>query len=291
MKKGDLAPARRLMAATRERAWAERSLYTDCLAVADLDLLENWCRCEPLSPDPWLLRGKARISWAWDARSSGRASEVTEEGWRLFYSRLGLARRDLEWAAERLPADPTPYICQMTVEMGGGGSTEALYDFFAEATRRHPTSYDAHSNTLYALTRQWLGSHEEMFEFARASAEKAGFDNDLAAMVAQAHGQRLVYLQFFDRDAEGMEAYLRDRNVLREVAYLFDRTFASSHYRERVDSFQAWNDFAFWFYRTEDAKRLRLCLNVIRKRYAGLFWGYYKNPAPLIAEAEAMARG
>lgn len=290
LKKGNAEPVRQLMAPTQDREWVARCLYSLCFSGVDVELFEEWCRCEPLSPDPWLLRGKARINWAWDARSSGRAEEVTEEGWRLFYQRLGQARTDLLWAAERLPADPVPYVHLIQVHMGSGPGSETIHQLFREATARLATFYEAYSAAQYALTQQWLGSHEEMFAFTREGLEKASYDNDLAALIARAHTLRRFYIRNFDQDAEGATAYLQNREVQREVTTYFDRIFASNRYRESLASFEAWNDFASWFFRVGDKRRLRLCLEKIRGRYSGGDWEFYREPAQILREVEEMAR-
>lgn len=288
--KADVEPARRLLEPTRNRAWIERYYYSLCMAEVSVDCFEDWCRCEPLSPDPWLLRGRARIAWAWEARTAGRAEDVTEEGWRLFFLRLSLARRDLLWAAERLPADPTPYVHLIRIHMGGGTGTEEIYRLLGEATARLSTHFEAYLAAQLSLAEKWQGSHDEMFGFARASVERAAVDNDLAALMANAHSLRYLHFLQFEKNSQGAGAYLQDRNVQREVAAYFDRFFASKSYREGFASFKAWNEFAYWFYKCEDKRRLRRCLEVIRGRYAGGFWGVYQNPEKILKEVEEMAR-
>ena len=175
--------------------------------------------------------------------------------------------------------------------MGGGQGSEGIYEYFNEAIARDPTSYEAHASTLYALTEQWKGSHDEMFRFARAAAEKAAPDNDLAAILAYAHGLRYLYFILFDDDVDAADAYGESHEAQREVAILFDRTFAADSYREDPNSFKAWNMFTFWFYQAGDARRLRRCLEILRGRYTGSFWEHFRDPQETLRKVERTARG
>src|SRR5262245_43970923 len=53
-----------------------------------------WCEARKDSALARLVRGTHYMHWAWEARGSGWANSVSEDGWKLFRERLGLAKKD-----------------------------------------------------------------------------------------------------------------------------------------------------------------------------------------------------
>ncbi len=289
-KRGKLDRAAALLAETREGPWHERSFRLGMISDdAPLEPLDEWCRYEPTCPDAWLMRGIRRAHWAWEARGSGRASTVDEDMWQVFHQRLESGESDLLWAAELSPEDPEPYNCLITMAMGLSHGAGVVRRHLQQALARDPEHYSAYASATYALTEKWSGSHDQMFEVAREAAGRASAGNDLAGVLIDAHVECWAYIRTFDEDAEGAREYLAGREVRREVAELFDRTLASSHYQPRRQSHRAWNNAAFWFWLTRDKKRLVLSLERIGKAFKEGPWHYYGHPARAIAAARRMA--
>jgi hypothetical protein len=85
--------------------------------------------------------------------------------------------------------------------------------------KRHPYHRIAHEHMLQYLCRKWFGSHEEMFDFARAAAAAAPPGDPLGYLVAVAHVE-----QWLDLPDEEDLAYLQRPDVLAELHAAVDRT-------------------------------------------------------------------
>ena len=280
-----------LLAARRQAPWDERSFCITTLSGrGPLDTLDAWCRNEPTSPDPWLLRGMQRIEWAWEARGSGRASSVDEEMYRGFHHRLDAAERDLLWAADLLPEDPVPHASLITVAMGLGQGEHHIRHHLQAALERDSEHYAAWSHAVYALTEKWCGTHQEMFDLARQAAARADPGNDLAGVLIFAHIERWLYFSAFAEDPEGGREYLQNPEVRQEVSELFDRTMDVALEMPRRASCTAWNNAAFWFYLIRDAARLKISLKRLGRAVDLETWAYLRQPAKAFAAARKLAR-
>ncbi len=152
-KRRKLDRAAALLAQRRTAPWHERSFCVGMFAdKAPLEALDAWCRFEPTCADAWLLRGIRRVHWAWEARGSGRAAEVEEEMWPVFFQRLESAVSDLSWAAELVPEDPEPHGRLISAAMGLSYEPEQILELLRQALARDPEHYTAYSTATYALT-------------------------------------------------------------------------------------------------------------------------------------------
>lgn len=287
---GQLDRIRALVASTRG-SWGDRGLCTELFRNASIPSLEHWCRQEPQNPDAWLMSGMARISWAWDARSSNRAKQVREAQWVAFEARLALAQKDLQKAVALYPEDPTPWAGLIWIHRGGGSGYQPVYDLFAEGIGRDPVNFLVHKNAILALTQQWHGSHERMMAQAREAASLAAPDNDLAGLLAYGHFYGQFYLSNFDNDKAATKAYRTDPANRKEVAALFDRVAAARQGGPLpLRSVPSWNHFAYWFRLTEDRARLAHCLELVAGRYSFELWGSCNvSPNSVLAEVKAFA--
>ena len=290
MRRGKTDAIAELLEKHRKPPWEERSFVLSQLAdETPLDVLDVWCRFDPTCPEAWLLRGVRRIRWAWEARGGDRASEVEEEAWEVFFQRLHSAESDLLWAAELVPEDPTPYSSLISVAMGLSQGKEAVVSHFKAATARAPEFLAAYSRATHALTEKWSGTHDDMFAVARQAAKLAKPTNDLAVVLIDAHVERWLYFDSFDEDEEGAKAYLHDREVVSEVAMLYDRTMRRGRPSKRSGSKGAFNIAAFWFYLVRDKNRLRDSLRKIDEDFREHPWAYFADPDEVIAHAYEIA--
>jgi hypothetical protein len=139
---------------------------------------------------PRAIRGLFLIQHAWAARGSGYASEVTDEGARLFHERLSQAERDLEKAYELNPQAPAIPAALIYVGTGLGRDRTFIERQFTRAVTVDPYHYDAHANKWWHLQPQWYGSVEEAFAFASEAARRAPKGSKLRLLLARAYFER-----------------------------------------------------------------------------------------------------
>jgi hypothetical protein len=217
---GEPGPARDLLAATG-RDWARRQHRVATLSYRALDLgwLDRWAAEYPDDPTSVLLRGRQHIELAWEARGSGRASTVTEAGWRKFSANINIAERRLSEATEVLPDDPTPWAQLLTVAMAQSKPIDELHRIFGEAVDRDRWHHGAHDIMQNALYEKWLGDPGMALEFARSTSAAAPAGATVHALVAEAHWEEQIA-----RKLPGKDYWLR-REVRSDILAAHDRRF------------------------------------------------------------------
>jgi tetratricopeptide (TPR) repeat protein len=130
--------------------------------------------------DPWLVElaaGELAIKRAWDARGTGFADSVTEEGWKTFAAQLAAAREHLTKAWRLHPEYPEAASRMITVVMGESeshGDTEGLW--FDRAVAAQFDYLPAYTAFVNALLPQWGGSLEAMYAFGLECLNTKRFD-------------------------------------------------------------------------------------------------------------------
>lgn len=172
--------------------------------------LDEWAAADPRNAVPWLMRGIRGVSWAWEARGSGRAEDVDPKAWPVFYERLENAESDLAVAAALDPSDARPWIRLITVAKALSMPLPERHALFEEATRRAPHSFDAHLMYLDAIAEKWGGSHRASLAHARRIASEAPASSGLASLLADVHFEIAAA-------SESMEGYFERPEIREEL--------------------------------------------------------------------------
>ncbi|MET9439557.1 hypothetical protein [Streptomyces sp. NPDC006610] len=103
------------------------------------------------------------------------------------------ARESCRAAAERLPADPTPWLGLLMLERELGPE-EAVVRGFEEVRARHREHHHAHHLMVARLAERRAGAGSdplhEVYDFADWAAEQAPADSPLAVLPVVAHAER-----------------------------------------------------------------------------------------------------
>jgi hypothetical protein len=133
------------------------------------------------------IQGGFNKNYAWDARGSGWANTVTDQGWDLMRQRLLKAQNALE---EAWQLDPTDYQAaneMINVELGQGQSRDRMELWFNRAMNVFPDDYAACSNKLYYLEPKWYGSEQAMIDFGRECLAQANWRSRIPLVVVDAY--------------------------------------------------------------------------------------------------------
>jgi|694.fasta_scaffold102572_1 hypothetical protein len=119
-------------------------------------------------------------AYAWHARSDEYASEVTEEGWRLFGERLAEARTVLDQSKALSPACPVWWFVCQRVALGQGWPSADYDSLFKEAKAFEPDfhPYDL-SRAKYLLPR-W---HGQPGEWAKDASDRIPLQGESGAAI------------------------------------------------------------------------------------------------------------
>lgn len=192
----------------------------------------------PASPVPLTVKGVAYIGYAWDARGSGWANTVTEEGWAKMRERLAVAEELLEKAWKLDPKDPAPPTRMLVVELGQGRGRERMELWFKRAMEADPDNYSACAKKLYYLEPKWHGSAEDMLAFGRECLQSGNWDARLPFFLVDAH------LKLSDYRQNQRQDYFKQGNVWSDIQSVYQpylTFFPNSTYdRSMYAKFACW---------------------------------------------------
>ncbi|WP_431947508.1 hypothetical protein [Actinacidiphila sp. bgisy167] len=165
----------------------------------DVGGYERWLpkvvEAEPECGTALLVAGARQVQWAWEARTRARASQVSQEQFRVFHERLEAAEDLLYRAAEREPESAAPWYFLQRSGRGLGVGADLARLRFEATVRRCPGHLGAHLERLQQVCRKWGGSYEEMHAFARESMLGAPEGSALGVLVAVAHLEHWLDLE------------------------------------------------------------------------------------------------
>jgi tetratricopeptide (TPR) repeat protein len=133
------------------------------------------------------VRGEFFIAYAWEARGSGTADKVTQEGFEHFGARLTEAHKALAEAWRAQPGDVFVATDMLTVLLGLGGSREEVETWFERAMKAEPNNVAACEAMLNYLDPKWYGSQDEMLEFGRSCRATQNWRAGTPLLLADAH--------------------------------------------------------------------------------------------------------
>jgi hypothetical protein len=239
---GDWRPAHEALEATV--GWGDRLVVLDALQHAP-SFPDDWVTSAPSSAFPLVARGAFHIRQAWKARGSGRAHDVTQDGWRGFTEHLDLAADDLQRAMETSASDPTPWAYMVTVAMGLSMPKDEIIRIVAESDARALGLRHVYARATTALSHKWGGSHQLMLDFVRDAAVRLPDGSEGLDCVAGAHIEVYTYLKNFEKNEAEQTAYFKQADVASELADAADRSVFSPEYRRTLVTRSLWSDFAF----------------------------------------------
>lgn len=136
--------------------------------------LDEWKAVRPNSITQRVAHACALTTYAWDARGSEWASEVTEQGWKSFGERLTQARAILEDAAKLPDKCPQWFYAMQVVALGQGWKRPDYDRLCKQATSSEPTYYEYYFRRAQHLQPKWHGEPGEWL----SDAERAAREDD-----------------------------------------------------------------------------------------------------------------
>jgi hypothetical protein len=142
--------------------------------------------------------------YAWHARGTGYANEVTDDGWRLFAERLESARTLLADAKNLSPKCPVTYQVEMTVALGQSWKKEEFARLFEEAKALEPTYFPFDLAQAKFLMPRWHGELGDWETAAEKEINRPG-GLGLAGYARVATHLRGYYDDFFSESKASWE--------------------------------------------------------------------------------------
>lgn len=137
-----------------------------------LNIIRRWQAAFPSSMTARIAEAKALTDIAWDARGSGYANTVTEDGWKSFHALLDAAHKVLIEAATLPGTNPEYYLCLMQIALGQGMERNEFEKIFQDGVRQWPSYIPFYEMKAYYLMPRWHGRKGEMEKFFHEVYEK-----------------------------------------------------------------------------------------------------------------------
>lgn len=184
---------------------------------ANLQRLVEWRRAVPGSKFVGPLEADLFSTWAWQARGTGFARDITQQAWAIYAYRTEMARASLAAEDEAATGARSALWYQAWFDISIGSSDrDELLAKFAEAQALYPDYYALHSGVIRHLLPRWGGSHADVVAFINGQVREAPESEQ------DVHYARLMWIYV---DMEGDEA-----NFMRDVGFTrwqrFQRAFA-----------------------------------------------------------------
>jgi hypothetical protein len=142
------------------------------------------------------IQGNFNVNYAWDARGTGYANTVTENGAQLMAQRLERADTALEKAWQLDQTNSEAATEMLDVELGQGQGRDRMELWFNRAMTADPDNYEACAAKMNYLQPKWYGSGDEMLIFGRECFQAGNWDAGIPYMLARAHLDFAEYTNF-----------------------------------------------------------------------------------------------
>jgi hypothetical protein len=143
----------------------------------------------PNDPYPYAYAAKFYTSWAWEARGSGWANSVTEDGWRLFGNRLAQAEQAATTGATLDPLNGPCPAAMITICMGRSYDRSVMEKWFTRAMLANPDNDFACRAKYTYLLPKWGGSVPDVIEFGRECLNTGTVESRIPVILVDVHCQ------------------------------------------------------------------------------------------------------
>lgn len=243
--------------------------------LADLDGIQDWIgraveEDKEHRATALLISGTRHISWGWEARTTARAANVTQDQWRVFHERLRTAEEQLLEAAELRPEWVTPWRRLLTSGRGmslGPAVTETRLD---AALGRDPLDLETHVEWVSQLQPRWGGEPGQALAFARDALARAPQGHRLGCVIAMAHIEDWVESDQGD--------CLETPEIQAELREAADHSILHPSYTWRPGWQQDFNMFAMALSLAGERHTVRRVFRTLDGAYTTWPWTYFAEP-------------
>jgi hypothetical protein len=175
------------------------------------------------------FKGEFFITHAWNARGGDWASKVSDEGWKLFHHRLGVAAEALEESWKADPRNPGTPARMLKVALGHEATRNNLQTWIKRSLEASPNNREAINNLIWFLAPRWFGSNEDLLRTGRQyfeQARKDHLDPAMALVLIHAH-ETIVMPGSFSEENSGdaavyAEEYWKSDPVWKDISRVFE---------------------------------------------------------------------
>jgi len=154
------------------------------------------------------------VTYAWDARGSGWANTVTEQGWKNMRERLTIAADALTQAWEKDNTNTDAAVAMLTVELGQNQGRNRMELWYRRAIEADPDNQSANSGKMNYLRPRWHGSQQDMLIFAHQLYETQNWRGGFPQQLAEVYDELVS-------DMQDPQAFLAGPQVWQDIAAVY----------------------------------------------------------------------
>ena len=233
--------------------------YAHAYSCIEKPLFANW----PDAYSSWLLKGEAYYQMGWNARGGGYATNVSEQGWQVFFNNLAIAGNALTNAWNINSNDERIPIQMIKVAEGAQKHRAEMEAWFNHAMTINPNCYEACEDKLHYLYPQWYGSRADMVSFGRECVASTNWGGIVPLILADAHREYWLYAA----DAEIKTNYWKRPDVWPDIQAAFEKFFTLNPNAISYNHNYAW--FAYKCEQWDKLNELIPKLGVVNYDYFG----------------------
>lgn len=128
-------------------------------------LVEQWLKATPEHPAPYIAKAELLIVYAWHARGSGWAKNVSNEQWQKFRSRIAQARKVLEYSSLVSGNHPNWFVKMEVIAKAQHWSEAEFTQLYDSAVALYPNYYFIHFAAASYFQPRWHGSKKALRQF------------------------------------------------------------------------------------------------------------------------------
>ena len=252
--------------------WDAKTLLNEGIGldVACAGMIEAWVKARPGSYIAQLFAGVSKTCLAWAARTAVAGASVSEARAEQFISLLGEASDHLGKADTINPEDPEICARMIRVCTGLSAESEIASGYFQAATELEPNHLMAHLMMISYLSPKWLGSIDEMHEFA--NRQYAESDNNLLAVLPLiAITEEWVYYGMMGEKTK-YKNYFANEALLNTVTELYE-AFEEPEEGALLTPW-VYNYFAFLFYKFNQKDLAKKIIRSLDGKMTVYPWAY-----------------
>jgi hypothetical protein len=136
--------------------------------------IANWLKARPDSRIARLLDVDRLIEEAWEARGSGFANTVSEEGWRVFGSKIKEAHAQIEPLLKLDHPPPGTFGCLFNIAKAEGWSEQECMEQAERLMKANPAHVPSHQILMQKFLVRWGGGAHSSADYAAWVADQVG---------------------------------------------------------------------------------------------------------------------
>ena len=145
---------------------------------------QDWIAQFPMSITARIAYADFFTDYAWHARGTGFADKVTEEGWRLFAERIGLAQKTLAESPGLPQKDPVWWQVALQVALGQHWPKNDYDRLVEKAKASEPKFWRYDTARASSLLPRWYGDAGDWEDYAeQAAARPDGLGDEIYARI------------------------------------------------------------------------------------------------------------